>query len=92
MNSQFDETWLLKAVQLETEANCDIQAGLNIEKKASIYLESAQSYINHERLLSMLREELGTLFQETELEDLAVDFQARARKKVIEKLQVSRSA
>jgi heme oxygenase len=92
MNSQFDETWLLKAMQLETEANCDIQAGLNIENKADIYLESAQSYINHERLLSMLREELGTLFKEAELEDLAVDFQARAREKVIEKLKVSRSA
>jgi CheY-like chemotaxis protein len=29
MSTQFDEAWLLKAEQIEIEANCDIQAGLN---------------------------------------------------------------
>jgi CheY-like chemotaxis protein len=28
MTIQFDEAWLLKAEQIEAEANCDIQAGL----------------------------------------------------------------
>lgn len=92
MNFKFDEKWLKNAVQIEDEANCDIQAGLDFGQNADDYISDAKSYINYEKLMIILKESLGTIFQNDELESLASDLQDRTRERVIQKLQTKKTA
>jgi hypothetical protein len=92
VNFEFDEKWLKNAIQIEDEANCDIQAGLDLAQKADTYISEAKSYINYEKLMVILEESLGTIFQADELELLASDLQSRTRERVIQKLQTKKAA
>lgn len=92
MSFEFDEKWLKNAIQIEDEANCDFQAGLDLGQNADTYISEAKSYINYEKLLVILRESLGTIFQTDELELLASELQGRTRERVIQKLQTRKSA
>lgn len=92
MNFTFDEKWLEGAIQIENEANCDIQAGLDLGHNSAQYISDAKSYIDYEKLMVILKESLGTLFQNDELESLASDLQSCTRERVIQKLQTKKSA
>jgi hypothetical protein len=92
MSFKFDEEWLLNAVQIEDEADCDIQAGLDFGQNSDSYISNAKGYINYEKLMIILQESLGTIFQVDELELLASDLQDRTRERVIQKLQIKKSA
>ena len=92
MNFKFDEEWLKNAVQIEDEADCDIQAGLDFGRNSDNYISKAKSYIDYEKLMIILKESLGTIFQNDELELLASDLQDRTRERVIQKLQTKKSA
>jgi hypothetical protein len=92
MSFEFDEKWLKNAIQIEDEANCDIQAGLDLGQNADTYISEAKSYINYEKLMVILEESLGTIFQSNELELLASELQDRTRDLVIQKLQTKKAA
>jgi hypothetical protein len=92
MSFKFDEEWLKNAVQIEDEADCDIQAGLDFGQNSDTYISNAKDYINYEKLMLILQESLGTIFQDDELELLASDLQDRTRERVIQKLQAQKSA
>ena len=92
MNFKFDEEWLKNAVQIEDEADCDIQAGLDFGRNSDNNISKAKSYIDYEKLMIILKESLGTIFQNDELELLASDLQDRTRERVIQKLQTKKSA
>jgi hypothetical protein len=92
MNFEFDEKWLENAVQIEDESNCDIQAGLEFGQDAHTYISEAKSYIDYEKLMVILKEGLGAIFQNDELESLASDLQSCTRERVLQKLQIQKSA
>jgi hypothetical protein len=92
MSFEFDEKWLKNAVQIEDEANCDVQAGLDFGQNADTYISEAKSYINYQKLMAILAESLGTIFQTDELEMLASDLQGVTREHVIQKLQTKKAA
>jgi hypothetical protein len=92
MSFKFDEEWLKNAVQIEDEADCDIQAGLDLGQNSDTYISNAKSYINYEKLMIILKESLGTIFQNDEIELLASDLQDRTREHVIQKLQTKKIA
>jgi hypothetical protein len=93
MSSDFnDEEWLREAARLEDEAGCDIQAGPDLGANLGIYLASAKSYINHEKLMSILQEELGDLLSPEDLETIANAAQNCAQARVIEKFQSNKES
>jgi CheY-like chemotaxis protein len=58
MTVQFDEAWLLKAEQIEMEANCDIQAGLG-EFQSKPMVMVVDDSITVRELLSMTFSKAG---------------------------------
>jgi hypothetical protein len=87
MSSNLNEEWLKWAVQLEDEAACDIEAGLNIGQHLGEYIANSQGYINHEKLMSILKEELGAFLSQEELEIIANATQNYVSERVKEKLR-----
>lgn len=71
MSIKFNEDWLKWAIQIEDEVGCDIDAGLDLGQHLGEYIAKSQSYINHEKLMSILQEELGTLLSQEDLEMIA---------------------
>lgn len=71
MSINFDENWLRWAVQIEDEANCDIQAGLNLDQNLEEYIAKTKGHINHEKLMSILHEDLGNILSSEDLEMIA---------------------
>ncbi|MGF1539313.1 MAG: hypothetical protein ACFCU5_02505 [Pleurocapsa sp.] len=85
MNTNFNDSWLEWAVQIEEEAGCDVQAGLPLGKHFKEYIEYTQRYINHEKLMSVLQEELGEILSSEDIEQIAIDTQKRANEVIKEK-------
>ncbi len=73
----------------ETEANCDIEAGFDWGQRAENYLSATGDYVDRQKLVSMLREELGGLLAPEAIESIATDLQSRTKLLVIEKLQAA---
>jgi predicted hydrocarbon binding protein len=71
MSSNFSESWLEWAIQIEDEAACDIEAGLDLGQYLGQYLAKSQGYISHEKLMSILQEELGAILSQEDLEVIA---------------------
>lgn len=92
MSGNFDETWLKWAVKIEEEANCDIQAGLDLGQYLGEHLANSQGYISHERLMVVLKEELGSFLSPDDLEVIANATQDCARDLIKEKLHSSEVA
>jgi len=87
MSINFDENWLKWAVQIEDEANCDIQAGLDLDQNLEEYIAKTQGHINHEKLMSVLQEELGNILSSEDLEMIADATQNCVRDRLKEKFQ-----
>uniref|UniRef100_A0A832M2I8 Uncharacterized protein n=1 Tax=Oscillatoriales cyanobacterium SpSt-402 TaxID=2282168 RepID=A0A832M2I8_9CYAN len=77
--------WILKP-------DCDIGAGFDWGTSLGKFLISANSYIDHEKLVELLRDHLGTVLPQDEIEDAARSFQAQLRDRVVEKYQSPKSA
>jgi hypothetical protein len=92
MNTNFNDSWLEWAVQIEEEADCDIQAGLPLSKHLQEYIEQTQRYINHDKLISVLQEELGSILSPEDIEQIASDTQKRAKEVIKEKEKSSHAA
>ena len=91
-NFEFDEEWLREAARIEEGAGCDIQAGFDWGSGLGDYVVSAKSFINQEKLMTVLQEGLGDILSQEDLEAIAGSFQNQARGRVIEKFQSAQSA
>ncbi len=67
---KFDEKWLREAVKIEDEAGCDIHAGLELGQNLGKYVKNAKSYINRQKLISILEEEYEEILSPQYLEKL----------------------
>lgn len=70
MRDLSNNSWLQWAVQLEDEANCDVDAGLDLGQNLGVYLVKTQSHISHEKLMAILQEELGNILSQEEIEEI----------------------
>lgn len=89
MSGNFGKKWLNWAVEIEEEVDCDMEAGLELGRYLGEYLAKSQNYINREKLMSFLQEELGNILSRREIEEIANATQNYARAHVQEKLQSS---
>lgn len=87
MSINFSDEWLQWAVELEDEAGCDIEAGLNVGQHLGEYLAKRQSYINQEKFMTILQEELGNLLSQAEIEKIVDAMQQDVHNRIREKLQ-----
>lgn len=78
--------------QLEAAAGCDVGAGFDWGASLGKFLASANSYVDHEKLVELLRDRLGTVLSQEEIEDAARSFQVQLRDRVMEKYQSPKSA
>lgn len=78
--------------EIEASAGCDIGAGFDWGSSLGKFLASANSYVDHEKLVDLLRDRLGTVLSPEEIEDAARSFQAQLRDRIIEKHQSPKSA
>jgi len=92
MTAKFDEAWLERAIKLEDEANCDIEAGLDLGQYLGQYIAKTQSYVSREKLMSVLQEELGTILSREDLEIIADATQNYISKHIKEKYHSSEIA
>lgn len=92
MSGKFGEKWLDWAVEIEEKADCDIEAGSDLGRYLGEYLAKSRNYINREKLMSFLQEELGNLLSQRELEEIANATQNYAREHIQEKIQSSEVA
>jgi hypothetical protein len=87
MSMAFNDEWLQWAVKVEDEAGCDIEAGLNFGQHSGEYLAKTQNYIDPEKLMAILREELGTLLSQAELQKIVDAMQKDVHNRIREKVQ-----
>lgn len=92
MSNKFGKKWLDWAVNLEEEADCDLEAGLDLGRYLGEYLTKSQNYINYEKLILFLQEELGSILSQEEIAEIANATQTSARDHVQEKLHPSKIA
>ncbi|MGI0488585.1 hypothetical protein ACN4EK_24510 [Pantanalinema rosaneae CENA516] len=78
--------------QLEAAAGCDIGAGFDWGAGLGKFLASANSYVDHEKLVELLHDRLGTVLSQEEIEDAARSIQAQLRDRVVKKYQSPQSA
>jgi uncharacterized membrane-anchored protein YjiN (DUF445 family) len=78
--------------QLEEAAGCDVGAGFDWGQGLGKFLASANSYVDHEKLLELLHDRLGTVLSQEEIEDAARTIQNQLRDRVVEKYQSPKSA
>jgi len=86
---KFDEKWLREAVAMEDEAGCDIHAGLELGQNLGEYIKNAKSYINRQKLISVLKEGLDEVLSPQDIEEMADELQkevlAKARERILAK-------
>lgn len=85
MSDKFNDAWLEWAVEIEDEAGCDVEAGLNLGQHLGEYLAKSQGYINNEKLMSVLQEKLGAVLSQEELEEVVDAMQKDVHNRIIEK-------
>ena len=76
----------------EAAAGCDVGAGFDWGASLGTFLASAHSSVDHEKLVELLRDRLGTVLSQEEIEDADRRVQVQLRDRVIEKYQASKSA
>ena len=77
--------------ELEKSVGCDIGAGFDWGISLGSFLASSHSYIDHEKLVELLRDSLGTILSQEEIEDAAHNVQAQLHDRIIEKYQPQKS-
>jgi hypothetical protein len=92
MAFEISQDELLEMARIEEEAGCDVEAGFDWGRSAAAYLISAQSYIDREKLLALLRESLSALLDTEEIDAIATKLQNHTKDLVIERLQSAESA
>ncbi len=89
---KFDEKWLREAVTMEDEADCDIHAGLELGQNLGEYVKNAKSYINRQKLISVLKDGFGEVLSPTDIEEIADELQKEAQEKARKIIQAKKTA
>lgn len=92
MEFKLDEAELRQLAQIEAETHCDIGAGFDWGQSLGNYLSQATHAVNQARLLEVLRDSLGDVLSQEELEEAAQNIQEQLRNRVIEKLQTTNAS
>jgi hypothetical protein len=92
MEFKITENEAREFAQIEASAECDIGAGFDWGTSLGKFLASANSYVDHEKLVELLRDRLGTVLSPEEIEDAARSFQSQLRDRIVEKYHPSKSA
>ncbi|WP_019498504.1 hypothetical protein [Pseudanabaena sp. PCC 6802] len=92
MSINFNTEFLNWAVQIEDEAGCDVEAGLDFGQHLSDYLANNRVFISQEKLMEILEEALGAYLSRDELEIIANTTQGCARDRLKEKFQFLETA
>ena len=82
-----EDEWLEETARLEAEAGCSASAGFDWGADGGAYLTSRKASISPEKLMHFLKEELGQLLSQAELESIAADVQQSARRKLVNKFK-----
>jgi hypothetical protein len=86
MTFKISQQRLLEMLAIEEECNCDISAGVDYGIHLGDYIASVVNVspplLNGEKLMSLLKEELGNRLTQMELEELAAAVQAGVRARV----------
>jgi hypothetical protein len=91
MAFEISQDELLDMARIEAEAGCDVEAGFDWGRNADAYLVSAESYLDHAKLLALLREGLSSLLDAEEIDAIATELQHHTKELVIAKLQPTES-
>ena len=89
---KFDEKWLREAVAMEDEADCDIHAGLELGQNLGEYVKNAKSYINRQKLISVLKEGFDEILSPTDIEKIADELQKEAQEKARKIIRAKKTA
>ncbi len=89
---KFDEKWLREAVTMEDEADCDIHAGLELGQNLGEYVKNAKSYINRQKLISVLKDGFDEVLSPTDIEEIADELQKEAQEKARKIIQAKKTA
>lgn len=89
---KFDEKWLREAVAIEDEADCDIHAGLELGQNLGEYVTNAKSYINRQKLISVLKDGFDEILSPTDIEQIADELQREAQEKARKIIQAKKTA
>jgi hypothetical protein len=92
MAFEISQDELLEMARIEVESGCDVEAGCDWGRNGDAYLVSAESYLDHAKLLVLLREGLSSLLDAEEIDEIATELQNHTKDLVIEKLQSAESA
>ncbi|MEH2156523.1 hypothetical protein [Nostoc sp.] len=87
MSGKVSRQWLQWANKIEDEVNCDVEAGLDLGKNLGDYLLKSQNYIDRRKLICLLKEELGNLLSEEEIDIIANATQNCVRDRIQVKIQ-----
>lgn len=85
MEFKITEAEALEFAQLEAEAGCEIGAGFDWGSSLGKFLASMNGTVDHETLVELLRDRLGTVLSPEEIEDVVRSFQAQRPDLVVEK-------
>ena len=91
-NIKFDEKWLREAVAIEDEADCDIHAGLELGQNLDEYVTNAKSYINRQKLISVLKDGFEEILSPTDIEEIADELQKEAQEKARKIIRAKKTA
>lgn len=91
-NLKFDEKWLKEAVEIEDEAGCNIHAGLELGQNLGKYVTNAKSYLDRQKLISILKEGYDKILSQQDIEEMADKLQKVAQETAIKKFQAQKTA
>lgn len=89
---KFDEKWLREAVAMEDEADCDIHAGLELGQNLGEYVKNAKSYIDRQKLISVLKEGFDEILSPADIEKIADELQKEAQEKARKIIRAKKTA
>ncbi len=87
MTFKIDREQLRELAAIEAESGCDITAGLDWGSHTATYLRCSGRYLDREKLLLLLQEELGNLLTPEDIEAIAIELHNRTQDLVTAKLQ-----
>jgi hypothetical protein len=87
MEFKITEAEAREFARLEETAGCDVGAGFDGGQGLGQFLASTDRYVDHDRLVALLHDRLGTVLSPAEIEEAAQTIQRQLRDRVVEKYQ-----
>ncbi|AFY69813.1 hypothetical protein Pse7367_1524 [Thalassoporum mexicanum PCC 7367] len=93
MSFSYDETWLMEAVRIEEECNCDISAGYDLGSNVGKFYASVQNgdALDFDKVAASAKEALSHCFSDEEIDSLMAQFKSSAQTLLMQKLDSNQS-